>query len=48
MINVAEADVPYVVVGHGVSVQVDAYPGRNFAGYVSAVNRQVDPDFPLG
>jgi multidrug resistance efflux pump len=43
VINVAEADVPYVVVGHGVTVQVDAYPGRNFAGYVSAVNPQVDP-----
>lgn len=43
VISVAEADVPYVVVGHGVTVQVDAYPGRNFAGYVSAVNPQVDP-----
>ena len=43
VINVAEADVPYVVVGHGVTLQVDAYPNRNFAGYVSAVNPQVDP-----
>ena len=43
VINVAEADVPNVVVGHGVTVQVDAFPGRNFAGYVSAVNPQVDP-----
>jgi membrane fusion protein (multidrug efflux system) len=40
---VAEADVPYVVVGHGVTLQVDAFPNRNFAGYVSAVNPQVDP-----
>jgi membrane fusion protein (multidrug efflux system) len=43
VIQVAEADVPNVVVGRGVSVQVDAFPDRNFAGYVSAVNPQVDP-----
>lgn len=43
VIQVPEADVPYVAVGRGVSVQVDAFPDRNFAGYVSAVNPQVDP-----
>jgi multidrug efflux pump subunit AcrA (membrane-fusion protein) len=43
VIQVAEADVPNVAVGRGVSVQVDAFPDRNFAGYVSAVNPQVDP-----
>jgi RND family efflux transporter MFP subunit len=43
VIQVAEADVPNVVVGRGVSLQVDAFPDRNFAGYVSAVNPQVDP-----
>lgn len=43
IIQVAEADVPYVVVGHGVSLEVDAYPDRRFAGYVSAVNPQIDP-----
>ena len=43
IIQVAEADVPYVVVGRGISVEVDAYKDRRFAGYVSAVNPQVDP-----
>jgi len=43
VIQVAEADVPYVVVGHGVSLEVDAYKDRRFAGYVSALNPQVDP-----
>jgi multidrug efflux pump subunit AcrA (membrane-fusion protein) len=43
IIQVTEADVPFVVVGRGVSVQVDAFKDRSFAGYVSAVNPQVDP-----
>jgi multidrug efflux pump subunit AcrA (membrane-fusion protein) len=43
VIQVPSADVPYVIVGHGVTLQVDAFPNRNFAGYVSAVNPQVDP-----
>jgi multidrug efflux pump subunit AcrA (membrane-fusion protein) len=42
-IQVAEADVPSVVIGRGVSVQVDAYADRNFAGTVTAVNPAVDP-----
>lgn len=42
-IQVAEADVPSVVIGRGVSVQVDAYKDRNFAGVVTAVNPAVDP-----
>ena len=42
-IRVAEADVPSIVVGRGVSVQVDAYKDRNFAGVVSAINPAVDP-----
>lgn len=42
-IQVAEADVPAVVVGRGVSVQVDAYKDRNFAGTVTAINPAVDP-----
>ena len=42
-IQVAEADVPYVSVGRGVSVQVDAYKDRRFAGVVTAVNPAVDP-----
>ncbi|HKP70403.1 MAG TPA: efflux RND transporter periplasmic adaptor subunit, partial [Pyrinomonadaceae bacterium] len=42
-IQVAEADVPSVIVGRGVSVQVDAYKDRNFAGTVTAINPAVDP-----
>lgn len=42
-IQVAEADVPYVSVGRGVSVQVDAYKDRRFAGSVIALNPAVDP-----
>ncbi len=41
-IQVAEADVPAVVVGRGVSVQVDAYKDRNFAGVVTSINPAVD------
>jgi multidrug efflux pump subunit AcrA (membrane-fusion protein) len=41
--QVAEADVPMVVLGRGVSVKVDAYPDRSFAGIVTAVNPAVDP-----
>lgn len=42
-IQVAEADVPYVVLGRGVSVEVDAYKDRKFSGLVTAVNPAVDP-----
>lgn len=42
-IQVAEADLPAAVVGRGVSVQVDAYPDRTFAGTVTAINPAVDP-----
>ena len=41
-IQVAEADVPAATVGRGVSIEVDAYKDRNFAGTVSAVNPAVD------
>ncbi|HEX6127307.1 MAG TPA: efflux RND transporter periplasmic adaptor subunit [Pyrinomonadaceae bacterium] len=41
--QVAEADVPTVVIGRGVSVQVDAYKDRSFAGVVTAVNPAIDP-----
>jgi multidrug efflux pump subunit AcrA (membrane-fusion protein) len=43
-IQVAEADVPAVVVGRGVSVVVDAYKDRYFAVTVSAVNPGVVPN----
>ena len=43
-IQIAEADVPFAVVGRGVSIEVDAYKDRKFAGTVSAVNPAVDPN----
>ena len=42
-IQVAEADVPAVTLGHSVSLEVDAYKDRKFAGAVTAVNPAVDP-----
>lgn len=42
-IQISEADVPQVAIGAGVSVQVDAYKDRNFAGTVTAVNPALDP-----
>jgi len=41
-IQVAESDIPAVTLGRGVSVKVDAYPDRNFAGVVTAVNPALD------
>lgn len=42
-IQVAEADLPYVGLGRGVSVEIDAYKDRKFAGTVTSVNPAVDP-----
>lgn len=42
-IQVAEADLPFVSLGRGVSVEIDAYKDRNFAGVVTAINPAVDP-----
>lgn len=42
-IQVAEADVPTVTLGRGVTLQVDAYKDRRFAGTVTAINPSVDP-----
>ncbi len=42
-IQVAEADVPFISVGRGVSVEVDAYKDRKFGGTVTAVNPAIDP-----
>jgi multidrug efflux pump subunit AcrA (membrane-fusion protein) len=41
--QVAEADVPFISIGRGVSIQVDAYKDRSFGGAVTAVNPAVDP-----
>lgn len=42
-IQIAEADIPNVAIGRGVSITVDAYKDRRFAGTVTAVNPAVDP-----
>ena len=41
-IRVSEADVPQVAIGRGVSIQVDAYRDRSFAGTVTAINPSLD------
>jgi len=41
-IQVAEADVPSVAIGKGVSLEVDAYKDRKFAGMVTAINPALD------
>ncbi len=40
---VPEADAPHLTPGMGVSLEVDAYRDRKFAGQVSAVNPAIDP-----
>ncbi|MEO6590651.1 MAG: efflux RND transporter periplasmic adaptor subunit [Pyrinomonadaceae bacterium] len=41
--QVAEAEVPYISIGRGVSIQVDSYKDRSFGGSVTAVNPAIDP-----
>jgi multidrug efflux pump subunit AcrA (membrane-fusion protein) len=41
-IQISEADVPQVSLEQGVSIEVDAYKDRKFAGTVTAVNPAVD------
>lgn len=41
-IRITEADIPFVTLGRGVSVAVDAYPDRKFSGTVSAINPALD------
>lgn len=41
-IQISEADVPFVAIGRGVAVEVDAYKDRKFAGTVIAVNPALD------
>jgi RND family efflux transporter MFP subunit len=43
-IQVGEADVPRINAGMGVSLEVEAFKDRKFAGVVSAVNPLVDPN----
>lgn len=42
-IQVAEADVPFISIGRGVSIEVDAFKDRRFGGTVTAVNPALDP-----
>jgi RND family efflux transporter MFP subunit len=42
-IQVAESDVPFINIGRGVSIEVDAYKDRRFGGTVTAVNPALDP-----
>ena len=41
--QVGEAEVPGISIGMGVSLEVEAFKDRKFAGMVSAVNPSVDP-----
>lgn len=41
--QVAEADVPGITIGMGVSLEVEAFKDRKFAGTVNAVNPAIDP-----
>ncbi len=42
-IQVNQDNVPFISVGQGVSIAVDAYQDRKFAGTVSAINPSIDP-----
>lgn len=42
-IQISESDVPAVSIGKGVSIELDAYKDRKFAGAVTAVNPALDP-----
>ena len=42
-LQVAEAEVPFITPGMGVSLEVDAHRERKFAGRVTAVNPAIDP-----
>lgn len=41
-VQIAEADVSYVGMGRGVSVEVDAYKDRKFSGTITAINPALD------
>lgn len=42
-LQVQESEAPYITTGMGVSLEVDAYRNRKFAGQVTAVNPAIDP-----
>ncbi len=37
VINVAEADIPYVTLGQAATIEIDALPGKSFTGEVAAI-----------
>jgi RND family efflux transporter MFP subunit len=41
--QVAEKEVPFISTGMGVSLEIEAFKDRKFAGTVSAINPSVDP-----
>ncbi len=41
-IQVAEADVPTIALGRGVTLEVDAYKERRFSGVVTSINPSID------
>ncbi|MGI9035665.1 MAG: efflux RND transporter periplasmic adaptor subunit [Pyrinomonadaceae bacterium] len=41
-VQVGEKDIPFIKIGMGISLSVDAYKDRKFAGTVSAINPSVD------
>ena len=41
-VQVGEKDIPFIKIGMGISLAVDAYKDRKFAGTVSAINPSVD------
>jgi multidrug efflux pump subunit AcrA (membrane-fusion protein) len=43
MLQVPEADAPFIAAGMGVSLEVDAHGDKKFAGRVTAVNPAIDP-----
>ncbi|MBV9958883.1 MAG: efflux RND transporter periplasmic adaptor subunit, partial [Acidobacteria bacterium] len=42
-LQVPEAEAPYITQGMGVSLEVDAFKNKKFAGQVTAVNPAIDP-----
>ena len=42
-LQVAEAEAPFITPGMGISLEVDAYRNKKFAGTVTAVNPAIDP-----
>jgi len=44
LVNIGEPDLPLVRKGGPVQIQVDAYPGRTFRGYINRIAGGIDPN----